>query len=66
MWIYWRNGTLFEVGHYRPDGVFILESKHKRFTTAADRVRFLNGGARPPTTPYTVIEIGTSFTITFD
>jgi hypothetical protein len=40
-----RDGDIqFVVGHYEPNGRWITESDHETRESAAERVRYLNGG----------------------
>jgi hypothetical protein len=45
-WLYMRTeDQLWTVGFYRPDGTWEPESDHGSKDEAAERVRYLNGGA---------------------
>lgn len=46
MWVYEQTGpTEWTVGHYKPDQTWVPESRHPSPEAAAERVRYLNGGA---------------------
>jgi len=46
-WLYLQSEPgLFTVGFYRPDGRWEPESDHDSREKAAERVHYLNGGAR--------------------
>jgi len=46
-WVYIRSEPgLWTVGFYRPDGRWEAESDHGSPDEAAERVHYLNGGAR--------------------
>ena len=51
-WVYIKSEPrLWTVGFYRPDGEFESESDYRDCEEAADRVHYLNGGARAETSP---------------
>jgi len=43
------NSAIFEVGHHKPDGRFILESRWDTHAEAQAQVSYLNGGKHPKT-----------------
>lgn len=40
----------YTVGFYRPDGEWVAESDHATREAAGERVAYLNGGGKQPTT----------------
>jgi hypothetical protein len=65
MFIYYKDGPVYRVGHYQPAGNFWQESKHNRFETAVRRVSYLNGGAMSAD-PHTITDIPGLWEIVFD
>lgn len=43
-WVYRKNGSIFEVGYFTPDGEFIIVSETTSGYEARQEVHFLNGG----------------------
>lgn len=47
VWVYMRTEPgLWTVGFYAPDGIWHADSDHGSSDEAAERVHYLNGGAR--------------------